>query len=184
MGKLFLQSGDITSDNFLSLADAIVNPTNPMMRCGAGVSGAIFRKAGVDLLETYTERNFGISYYNKPGENEMKVTDVRITPGFNLPCDIIFAQGPKIWDYEDYNVAEQLLLNTYINIFMVAVQKGYKSILVPALGTGDYGFLHEQVAPKIMPFICNVADELPFDIYYVLYDADIENLYRSHINNR
>ena len=80
MGRLFLQSGDITSDNFLSLADAIVNPANPMMRCGAGVSGAIFKKAGVDLLEAYTERKFGISYYNKPGENEMKVTDIRITP--------------------------------------------------------------------------------------------------------
>lgn len=182
MGRLFLQSGDITSDIFLSLADAIVNPTNPMMRCGAGVSGAIFKKAGVDLLEAYTERKFGISYYNKPGENEMKVTDIRITPGFNLPCDIIFAQGPRIWDYENYNVAEQLLLNTYINIFMVAVQKGYKSILMPALGTGDYGFSHEQLAPKIMPFICSVINELPFDIYYILFDEDTEKLYWNYVH--
>ena len=50
-GELNIVVGDITDNYLLSLADAIVLPTNPMMRCGAGVSGAIFRKAGVDDLE-------------------------------------------------------------------------------------------------------------------------------------
>lgn len=66
MGKFEIIYGDIVSDEILALGDAVVNPTNPMMRCGGGVSGAIFRKAGVYVLEDYTERAFGISYFNPP----------------------------------------------------------------------------------------------------------------------
>ena len=38
MGKLNIVCGNIVSDKILKLGDAIVNPTNPMMRPGAGVS--------------------------------------------------------------------------------------------------------------------------------------------------
>ena len=65
---------------------------------------------------------------------------------------------------------------------MVDVQKGYKSILMPALGTGNNGFSHEQVAPKIMSFICSVINELPFDIYYILFDEDTEKLYWNYVH--
>lgn len=99
MGKFEILYRNIVSEEILALGDAVINPTNPMMRCGGGVSGAIFHKAGVNLLENYTERTFGISYFNPLGKNEMRVTETRITPGFNLKKDIIFAQGPKKWDY-------------------------------------------------------------------------------------
>lgn len=71
MGKVAILCGDIVSDEILKRGEAIVLPTNPMMRCGAGVSGAIFKRAGVDELEQYCEETFGISYYNAPGVNEM-----------------------------------------------------------------------------------------------------------------
>ena len=48
MGKLVILHGNIVDDDILKLGDTIVLPTNPMMRCGAGVSGAVFKKAGVD----------------------------------------------------------------------------------------------------------------------------------------
>lgn len=89
MSKLNIVCVNIVSDKILKLGDAIVNPTNPMMRPGAGVSGEIFRMAGVDSLENYTSQKYGISYFNPPGKNEMKVTEVRITPGFALNKDII-----------------------------------------------------------------------------------------------
>ena len=38
--------------------DLIINPTNPQMVAGAGVSGAIFKKAGIDILEQYTQEHF------------------------------------------------------------------------------------------------------------------------------
>lgn len=99
MGRIILLTGNIVDDEILKLGDAIVLPTNPMMRCGAGVSGAIFHKAGVDDLESYTQRRFEISYYDTTRKNEMRTTETRVTPGFALPCDIIFAQGPKAYEY-------------------------------------------------------------------------------------
>ena len=47
MGKFQIIVGDITSDELLNNHDLIINPTNPQMVAGAGVSGAIFKKAGV-----------------------------------------------------------------------------------------------------------------------------------------
>lgn len=113
MGKLRMIAGNIVDDDILKTAEAVVLPTNPMMRFGAGVSGALFKKAGVDILEAYCEATYGISYYNEPGVNEMKVAETRVTPGFALPCPIIFAQGPKKYEYATAESALYDLKHTY-----------------------------------------------------------------------
>jgi O-acetyl-ADP-ribose deacetylase (regulator of RNase III) len=103
MGKVKIVIGDITSDEILDNHDLIVNPTNPQMVAGAGVSGAIFKKAGVDILEKYTQGHYDINYFsdNYKIENIMTIGDVRITPGFNLNMDIMFVQGPKQWENDN-----------------------------------------------------------------------------------
>ena len=58
--KFRILIGDITSDDILFGHDLIINPTNPAMVCGGGVSGAIFHKAGVNELESYTQEKFDI----------------------------------------------------------------------------------------------------------------------------
>ncbi|MBP0990182.1 MAG: macro domain-containing protein [Oscillospiraceae bacterium] len=176
MGKLTVLCGDIVSNEILKLGEAIVLPTNPMMRCGAGVSGAIFKKAGVDALEKYCEKTFGISYYNAPGVNEMKVTDVRITPGLSLPCRIIFAQGPKKWEYEDKS-AVRLLIKTYQNVLEASVAQGFRSVLIPALGTGEYGFTHLETSSPVMELLSEFVETHDLDIYFVVYDEEAKAIY-------
>ncbi|MBQ7134511.1 MAG: macro domain-containing protein [Ruminococcus sp.] len=176
--KLHIISGDITDDRLIRLADAIVVPTNPMMRCGAGVSSAVFQKAGVDVLEQYTERTFGISYYDKTRKNEMKTTEVRITPGFALPCDIIFAQGPKLYDFDDFRTALKLLLRTYHNILQKSVECGFKNILIPALGTGLYGFTHDSTAKQVVNVISSFIRRHQLDVYFVVSSDEIKELYK------
>ena len=41
--------GNIVDNAILNGKDIIVNPTNPRMVCGAGVSQVIFKKAGVEI---------------------------------------------------------------------------------------------------------------------------------------
>lgn len=176
-GNLYVISGDITADHLLHIADAVVLPTNPMMRCGAGVSGAIFKKAGVDALENYTERTFGISYYDETRKNEMKITEVRVTPGFALPCEIIFAQGPCLYDFDDFQTALDLLLGTYQNILHTAVKWGYKAILIPALGTGSYGFTHENTSKHVVEVIRRFIQENSIEVYFVVSNDEIKELY-------
>ena len=182
MGKLTILCGNIVDDDILKLGDAIVLPTNPMMRCGAGVSGAIFKKAGVDQLEHYTEKTFGISYYDMTRKNEMKPTEVRVTPGFALPCDIIFAQGPKAHEYEAFDVALNLLLQTYQNVIYTAIARGYKSILLPALGTGSYGFSHEDTAESVMSLLKAVLQGNDLTVYFVVYEGNLKSIYLQHLN--
>ena len=179
MGMLKLLCGNIVDDEYLKLADAIVLPTNPMMRCGAGVSGAIFRKAGVDALEQYTELKFGISYYNPPGMNEMKVGEIRTSPGFALPCEIIFAQGPKAYEYESVDEALQALLSTYLNILKHAVQLNYKTILLPAIGTGSYGFTHSGTARNVIKLLKDFVANEELTVYFVVYEQDALDKYSA-----
>lgn len=77
MGTLHLITGDII-ENCIDM-DAIVNAQNKYMQNGSGVCGAIYNAAGISLLE-YCQKNY--KEYMTDGE-------VRITPGFNLKCDII-----------------------------------------------------------------------------------------------
>ena len=94
MGRYRILTGSIVSDTILSNHDLIINPTNPQMVAGAGVSGEIFKKAGVDILENYTQSHYDIHYFsdNYKIENIMKVGDIRITPGFGLGMDIMFVK--------------------------------------------------------------------------------------------
>lgn len=181
--------GDIVDDKILSQGDAVVLPTNPMMRFGSGVSGAIFRKAGVDVLEDYAMRKYGISYEDETKANEMKVGDVRVTPGFGIPCDIIWVQGPKVWEYDDYKTAEDLLMNTYINLLNFANEEGYSSILVPSIGTGSCGFEHRKVAGRVIKTINDCLEEFSevnlneqMAVNLVLFDSESANYYLKTIS--
>ena len=175
MGKLNILVGDITDDKIIIGHDAIVNPTNPRMVCGAGVSGAIFQKAGVQKLEAYTQNTYNINYFTQ--DNLMTVGEIRITPGFNLGIDILFVQGPKEYDYENDSVAKSLLLTTYKNLIKTAYTNGYKNILCPSLGTGSYCFKHKDVASDVVTIIRENIKDIDLNIDLVLYNESDKQYY-------
>lgn len=179
--SLELYVGNIVNDSLLEKADAIVNPSNPMMKMGMGVSMAIFQKAGVDELEAYTEKTYNISYNDISRKNEMKETEIRITPGFNIPCDIIFAQSPNLQYYEhnQYNIAYEKLLETYKNVLDCCLKNKYNTILLPSLGTGHYGFKHINLAKEVVNILKSYSDKL--NIIFVLYDNDIKKIYKQYL---
>lgn len=157
MGKLKILIGDITSDEILKGHDAIVNATNPAMMHGGGVCGAIFDKAGTKELEACIKENF---------KTLMRVGEVRITPGFNLGMDIIFAQGPKYYDYDN---PLKVLQTTYLNLLNEINRNNYKNILLPSLGTGIYGFNHEEVGKMVVSTITEFIKDKEINIDLVLY---------------
>ena len=157
MGKLKILIGDITSDEILKGHDAIVNATNPAMMHGGGVCGAIFDKAGTKELEAYIKENF---------KTLMQVGEVRITPEFNLGMDIIFAQGPKYYDYDN---PLKVLQTTHLNLLNEINRNNYKNILLPSLGTGIYGFNHEEVGKIVVSTITEFIKDKEINIDLVLY---------------
>ena len=176
MGKFRIIIGDITSDEILVNHDLIINPTNPQMVAGAGVSGAIFKKAGVDILEKYTQEHYKINYFydNYKEENIMHIGDVRITPGFNLNMDIMFVQGPKQWEHDN---SIELLKSTYNNMLNEIYKNNYKNILLPSLGTGDYGFDHSEVGKIVKELLSAYVIDNDINVDLVLYNEDDKYYY-------
>ncbi len=166
MGKYNVLVGDITSDDILKGHDLIINPTNPYMLNGSGVAGAIFDKAGKEELERYTTTHY---------KDKMKVGDIRITPGFNLGIPIMFVQGPKYYDYPD-PILE--LTKTY-QIMLNEIKKyNYKNILLPSLGTGIYGYKHEDVGNIVKDLLTEFVKDNDINIDLVIYKEEDSKYYK------
>ena len=150
MGKLYLLSGDYIENS--QDKDAIVNAANPYMINGSGICGVIYKNAGSKLLN-YCKQTYKIL---------MKTAEVRITPGFDLNMDIIHVLAPK--HYETKNPIEELL-TAYKNMLETIIKHGYKNILVCSLGTGVYGYKHEEVAIPLITLLNDSCQNNEVNIY-------------------
>jgi O-acetyl-ADP-ribose deacetylase (regulator of RNase III) len=114
--------------------DAIVNAANAELFPGGGVSGAIHRAAGPELAAAC--RTIG----------GCDIGGAVITPGFALPAKfVIHAVGPM---WRGGHAGERDTLRaTYESTFRVArANAGIRSIAIPAISTGIYGFPKEDAA--------------------------------------
>lgn len=106
--------------------EAIVNSAHPSMLAGSGVCGVIHKAAGKEL-----------EIYGKQFA-PLKLTQAVLTPAFNLPNKyIIHVSAPRFYsDSEPLINLSKALRNT----FELAVSNNIKTIALPAIATGIYGF--------------------------------------------
>lgn len=124
---LRLISADLTERN----VDAIVNAANSRLQHGGGVAGAIVRKGGRSIQDESDKIGF------------VPVGSAAITTGGDLKArHVIHAVGPRMGEGD-----EDSKLKKAINIVLVlATEKGIKSISIPAISAGIFGFPKEQCA--------------------------------------
>ncbi len=163
MAKLEIEVGNIF--DYLEDKDAIVNSSNQYMISGSGISGAIYKKADKDILENYCKENF---------LEEMKVNEVRMTPGFNLGVDIIHIYAPKFYFTED---PINDLIKSYNNIFDIAKEKGYKNIISVSIGTGVHGYKHNDVSKVVMQELKHLTEKYDINFTLVLSDVKTKEFY-------
>ena len=124
---LRLVLGDITERD----VDAIVNAANSHLQHGGGVAGAIVRKGGQIIQDESDKIGF------------VPVGHAAITTAGKLPSRfVIHAVGPRMGEGDEDNK----LKNAVINTLKLASEKGLKSISMPAISSGIFGFSKDRCA--------------------------------------
>ncbi len=115
--------------------DAIVTAANSTLRGGGGVDGAIHAAAGPELAEAGARLA-----PCAPG-------DAKVTAAFQLSPRIawvIHTVGP-VWDGGSYGEAE-ILASCYRRVLEVADELGVRTLSIPAISTGIYGYPVDEAA--------------------------------------
>ncbi|AEB76775.1 macro domain-containing protein [Clostridium botulinum] len=129
--EIIIKKGDITNES----SDAIVNAANGMLKHAGGVAAAIVKKGGREVQEESNKivRKEGI----------IPTGGAVITKGYNLPCKyIIHAVGPRMGEGDE----EVKLKNAILSALCLAEQHNLKSLSVPAVSSGIFGFPKERCA--------------------------------------
>jgi O-acetyl-ADP-ribose deacetylase len=127
-----LVKGDITERN----VDAIVNAANSYLKHGGGVAAAIVRKGGTLIQEESNKIVKGIG-------GLIPVGSAVITKAGNLPCKaVIHTVGPRMGEGdEDYKLRKAVRSS-----LLLASEKGFRSISMPAISSGIFGFPKDRCA--------------------------------------
>lgn len=125
--QLDLVEADITSLE----VDAIVNPANQDLQLGAGVAGAILEKGG-DSIQEECDRI-----------GSTAVGTAVLTGGGKLKArHVIHAVGPKMGEGDE----DRKLASAVRSSLALADRHGLKSIALPAISTGVFGYPMDKCA--------------------------------------
>jgi len=140
--KLRIIQGDITEE----AVDAIVNAANSYLQHGGGVAAAIVRKGGYEIQEESNR----IGY--------VPVGHAAITGAGRLPARyVIHAVGPRWGEGDEDNKLKLAVLNG----LKKADEQGLKSISLPAISAGIFGFPKDRCAQIILSTIEEFLEEHP-----------------------
>ncbi|MFL6471493.1 MAG: macro domain-containing protein [Nitrososphaeraceae archaeon] len=128
---LRLVKGDITERN----VDAIVNAANSYLKHGGGVAAAIVRKGGT-IIQKESDKII-------TARGLVPVGSAVITTAGKLPCKaVIHTVGPRMGEgNEDYKLRKSVRSS-----LLLASERGFKSISMPAISSGIFGFPKDRCA--------------------------------------
>jgi O-acetyl-ADP-ribose deacetylase (regulator of RNase III) len=129
--QLELVEGDITEIE----VDAIVNPANEQLQLGSGVAGAIRERGGPSIQEEC----------NRIGSIPVG-TAVMTGAGHLKAKRVIHAVGPRMGDGDE----DKKLAAAVRAAMALADRRGLKSLAMPAISTGNFGFPIDRAARIIL----------------------------------
>lgn len=163
-GRLEFAVGDLLAQP----VDAIVNPANERLSHGGGVAAAIARAAGADLVDACV-RLGGCA----TGEA------VATTAGELPQRHVIHAVGP-VWRGGEEG-EDELLAACHVAVVRVAAGLGVRSIALPAISTGIFGYPPERAAPVAVAALAGALASAPaLELMRVCFvDRRLRDLYEA-----
>lgn len=142
--------------------DAIVNAANSALAGGGGVDGAIHDAGGPEILAELDRL--------RPPRGCPTGSAVVTGAGRLAARWVVHAVGPR-WRGGNRG-EEQLLASAYVTSLRLAAEKGAKTVSLPAISTGIYGYPLEKAAPVAVAAVCaTLAEGLPLtEVCFVLFD--------------
>jgi O-acetyl-ADP-ribose deacetylase len=170
-GRVTVVRGDITAQK----VDAIVNAANVTLLGGGGVDGAIHFKGGPQILEACRE----IRRTRFP--NGLPSGEAVLTTAGNLPARyVIHTVGPitRIGQRPD----SVMLAACYRTSLALAAENGLRTIALPAISTGAFGYPPELAAPVVSVAIESVlgGNAQLDEVLLVFYEADDAKLFLQY----
>lgn len=165
--ELSLGQGDITSFR----ADALGNAANSALAGGGGVDGAIHRAGGPSIMAEC--RAIG----GCPTGSAVATT------AGNLPAKyVIHAVGP-IWQGGGAGEAE-LLERAYRSTMAMAHSLGVRTLALPSLSTGAYGYPLELAAPIALRTVVTCLEQETHveRVTFVLYNEETMRAYERALD--
>jgi O-acetyl-ADP-ribose deacetylase len=148
--------------------DAIVNAANEWLLGGGGVDGAIHDAAGPQLLEACRAVP-----QVRPGVR-CPTGDARITSGFDLPARFIIHTVGPVWRGGQRGEHE-LLASCYRSIFALCSSHQIRSVAIPAISCGAFGFPIVEACTIAMREIGRaISSEFSIDtVVLAAFDRDV-----------
>lgn len=164
-----LVKGDITERK----VDVIINAANSHLKHGAGVAGAIVRKGG-SIIQQESDK---IGY--------VPVGSAVISTSGKLPCNaVIHTVGPRMGQGNEDNK----LRSAVQSCLKLATSKGFKSISMPAISSGIFGFPKDRCAKILLDetksFLENKQNDTSIKmIEFCIFDDETLRSFKTEFHN-
>lgn len=164
-----LVSADLTERN----VDAIVNAANSHLQHGGGVAGAIVRKGG-QVIQNESDK---IGY--------VPVGGAAITTAGKLKARyIIHAVGPRMGEGDE----DDKLKRAINSVLALAAEQGLRSISVPAISAGIFGFPKDRCAKILVAETAAFLRENPAGalelVEFCIFDNEAYAFFRAELEKR
>jgi O-acetyl-ADP-ribose deacetylase len=158
----YLYYGDICDLH----VDAIVDPAHNSIVGHTGLSGHIHKRGGNEMIEKIDTHG------------DIKTGEVFVTYGYDLPAKhVIHTLGPMWMGGARGEMTK--LEACYINCIDIAIEKKYKQVAFPAIGTGFDGFPPQEAIDMAIRVVTNYLDgrENELDVIFCCFNDDVYHAY-------
>lgn len=165
---VLIKNADITQQKNV---DAIVNAANPTLLGGGGIDDVIHKAAGPQLKKYCAQLN------------GCPTGESKISPAFNLSKNgikhIIHTVGPR----GSMADRKKLLYGAYRSIFQLAQKNKLKSVVIPTISTGIYGYPQKEateIALEVLRwYVGNVHNKSLKEVRFIVWGDEHYNLYKK-----